>query len=133
VQATTTHKKQKQALTQRSMALVLIGLVVLAAVVAVLLGKSVWATSLGAALVVVYWLLELLFIRRARQASSGGAVAVTLAGMLVRFVIVLGSLVALGVWRRPVFLDAVVGFLGAYTVYMMVRLLSKPALPAHSK
>jgi hypothetical protein len=113
--------------------LILVGLVAVAAALAGLLGRPMWATSVGAALVVVYWALELLAAGSARQASSSAAVAVALGGMVLRFAVVLGVLIAVAVWCRPALVDAAFGFLGAYTVYVFVRLIANPTLSAHSQ
>ena len=112
------------------MALLLAGLVVVAACVAAALGRPIWAVSLGAALVPAYWALELLAVRRARGASDMGSVAVALGGMAARFVLVLGVLVIVGIVRRAAFADAALGFLAVYTVYMFIRLFANPARAA---
>ena len=102
-------------------------------VVAGLLGHSVWAALLGAALVVVYWLLELLSARLGARGSFSNALAVGLGGMVVRFAVVVGALVAVGFLARPVFADAAVSFLIAYSAYQVVRLVAHPAFSAQPR
>lgn len=128
-----TGKSHRQTISQRSVALILVGLVAVAAVLAGLFGRPMWAASVGAALVVVYWALELLAAVSARQASPSAAVAVALGGMVVRFAVVLGALLAVAVWYRPALVDAAFGFLGAYTVYLFLRLIANPTLSVRSQ
>jgi hypothetical protein len=109
-----------------SVPLLLIGLIAVSAVVAAAVGRPVWAASLGAALVLAYWALELLAARLADHASIAGTVALALGGMFARFAIVLGVMVLIGFVDRPAFVDVALGFLAVYTVYMVVRLVAHP-------
>ena len=81
---------------QLAVAALLAALVAVSAVVAALIGRPAWAAALGAALVLVYWALELLAARRARGATPAGSVAVALGGMIARFAVVLGALIVVG-------------------------------------
>jgi hypothetical protein len=102
-------------------------------VVAGLLGRSVWAAALGATLVVVYWLLELLTARLGARGSFANALAVGLGGMMIRFAVVLGVLVAVGLLARPAFPEAALSFLIVYSVYQVLRLIAHPGLAAHTR
>jgi hypothetical protein len=41
-------------------------------------------------------------------------------------------LLAVAVWYRPALVDTAFGFLGAYTVYLLLRLIANPMLSVHS-
>jgi hypothetical protein len=102
-------------------------------VVAGLLGRSVWAAVLGGALVVAYWLLELLATKLGARGSFSNALAIGLGGMMIRFAVVLGVLVAVGLLARPAFPETALSFLVVYSVYQVLRLVAHPALGAHPK
>lgn len=106
--------------------LLLAGLVAVSAVVAAAVHRPAWGASLGAALVLVYWALEVLAARLAGHASVAGTVALALGGMFARFAVVLGVMVLIGFADRPVFADVALSFLAVYTVYMVVRLVAHP-------
>lgn len=97
-------------------------MVVVCAAVAAATGHPVWAAALGAGLALVFWGLEYLAWRRARQVSFNGAVAVALGGMVLRLAAVLGALVAVGLLDRAAFATAALSFLAAFTVYTGLRL-----------
>ena len=109
-----------------SVPLSLVGLIAISAIVAAIVHRPVWAASLGAALVLVYWGLELLPAWLAGRTSFAGAVALALGGMVARFAVVLGVMVLIGFVDRPAFIDVALGFLAAYTVYMVIRLVANP-------
>jgi apolipoprotein N-acyltransferase len=92
------------------------------ALVAAATGRPVWAAVAGAGLALVFWGLECLSWRRARQASFNGAVAVALGGMALRLAVVVGALVVIGVLDRAAFATAAVSFLAGFTVYTGLRL-----------
>jgi hypothetical protein len=115
---------------QLAVAAVLAALVALSALVAALVGRPAWAAALGAALVLVYWALELLAAYRARGASPAGSVAVALGGMMARFAVVLGALIVVGLAARADFAVVALAFLAVYTVYMVIRLVANPAMAA---
>jgi uncharacterized membrane protein len=102
-------------------------------VVAVLLGRQAWAAALGAALVVAYWLLELLTARLGSRGSFANAVAVGLGGMVARLAVVLGALAAIGLLAKPAFPEAALSFLVTYSIYQVLRLVAHPALSAHPR
>jgi hypothetical protein len=115
---------------QLAVAAVLAALVALSALVAALVGRPAWAAALGAALVLVYWALELLAAYRAREATPAGSVAVALGGMMARFAVVLGVLIVVGLAARADFAVVALAFLAVYTVYMVIRFVANPALAA---
>ncbi len=101
--------------------------------VAGLLGREAWAAVLGATLVIVYWFIERTAARLGTRGSFGSALGIGLAGMAVRFAVVLGALVALGLLARPAFPEAVLSFLLAYSLYQVLRLVAHPALAPQPK
>lgn len=99
------------------------------AAVAELLGRPVWAAALGAGLCLGYWALEALAWRRAAAVPFGAALGVALGGMLLRFALVLGVLILVGVFARPDFATAALAFLASFSVYVGVRLFTYPPAP----
>jgi hypothetical protein len=113
--------------------LVLLAMTAACGVVAALLGRYAWAAALGAALVVAYWLLELLTARMGARGSFANALAVGLGGMVARLALVLGALAAIGFLAKPAFPEAALSFLVTYSAYQVLRLFAHPALSAHSR
>jgi hypothetical protein len=93
--------------------------------VAAFVGQPVWAAAAGAGLALVYWALEVLTWRRARDRQDL-ALGVALGGMAVRLVVVLAGLVVIGVLDRPAFSAAALSFLSAFTLYILVRPVTYP-------
>ena len=93
---------------------------------AAFVGQPVWAAVAGAGLVLVYWGLEALTWRRARDRQDL-ALGVALSGMLVRVVVVLAGLVAIGLLDRPAFATAALSFVAAFSAYLCVRFAVYPA------
>ena len=102
---------------------------VASAVVAGLLGRPVWAAALGAGLCLGYWALEALAWRRGAAVPFGAALGVALGAMVLRFALVLGVLILIGVFARPDFATAALAFLASFTVYVGVRLFTYPPAP----
>lgn len=102
---------------------------VASAVVAGLLGQSVWAAALGAGLCLGYWALEALAWRRGAAVPFGAALGVALGAMVLRFALVLGVLILVGVFARPDFATAALAFLASFSVYVGVRLFTYPPAP----
>jgi hypothetical protein len=100
--------------------------VLVAAAVAAASGRPVWAAVVGAGLALAYWALEALTWRRGTAVPVRAALGVALGGMALRLLLVLGGLVLVGVLARPAFATAAVSFLGAFTLYMAVRLFTYP-------
>lgn len=84
---------------------------------------------MGAALVLLYWVVERTSARLGRRGSFVHGVVVGVAGMILRLALVLGALVGVGLLDRPAFPDAALSFLATYSLYQVVRLLAHPALP----
>jgi hypothetical protein len=106
---------------------------VASAVVAGLLGRAVWAAALGAGLCLGYWALEALAWRRGSAVPFGAALGVALGAMVLRFALVLGALILVGVFAKPDFATAALAFLATFSVYVGVRLFTYPSAqtPAH--
>ena len=102
---------------------------VASAVVAGLLGQSVWAAALGAGLCLGYWALEALAWRRGAAVPFGAALGVALGAMVLRFALVLGVLILVGVFAKPDFATAALAFLASFSVYVGVRLFTYPPTP----
>jgi hypothetical protein len=101
-------------------------------VVAALIGKPVWAAALGSGLVLVYWAIEALTWRRARD-RSGLQLGTAVGGMALRLGVSLAVLVAVGLLARPAFATAALSFLAGFTLYLGLRPLTyaAPARPSH--
>lgn len=106
--------------SQAVVPLVLVALVVVSAAVAGLLGRPVWAALVGAGLVVLYWALDALTWRRARD-RRGLALGLAVGSMFVRLLVVLTALLLIGLVDRPAFATAALAFLASFTVYMLMR------------
>ncbi len=77
-----------------------------------------WAAALGAGLCLGYWALEALAWRRGSAVPFGAALGVALGGMVLRFALVLGVLILIGVFARPDFATAALAFLASFSVYV---------------
>ena len=92
---------------------------------AAFVGQPLWAAVAGAGLALVYWGLEVLTWRRARDRQDL-ALGVALSGMGLRIAVVLAGLVIIGVLDRPAFPTAALSFLAAFTLYILVRPITYP-------
>jgi hypothetical protein len=103
-----------------------------AAVIAALVGRSVWAAALGAGLVLAYRAVELLSWRRGEATGSfGAALGVALGGMVLRLALVLAVLVVVGLLAsKETFATAAVAFSAAFTLYIPLRLVTYGELQA---
>ena len=98
-----------------------------AVVTAYLLDRSLWLAALGAGLVLVYWLLEMVALRLGSRGTFNRAIAVGIGGMLTRMIVVLGALAIVGLLTtRPDTLTCIAAFIGTFTVYFVVRLSVMP-------
>jgi hypothetical protein len=102
----------------------------LAGLLAALVGQSVWAAILGAAVVLPYWLLERATAAVGRDGPFVRAMAIGLAGMVLRIALVMAVLVTVGVVARGAFLETMLAFVVAFTVYQGLRLALRPVSPA---
>lgn len=115
----------KQALAPLSAA----ACVPVAALVTWSLGADVALAAVGAALGLLYSLLELGTLLLASRGSFGRSVAVGVGGMVLRLLIMLAALAAIGLLTtREQTLAAVLGFIAAFTVSFVVRMVVTPAL-----
>ena len=87
---------------------------------AALTGRPVWAAALGSGLALLYWALEALTWRRARERHDL-ALGLAVGGMAVRLGVVMAVMVLVGVLARPAFATVAVSFLAGFTVYLGVR------------
>ncbi len=92
---------------------------------AAFVGQPVWAALAGSGLALVYWALEVLTWRRARDRQDL-ALGVALSGMGLRLVVVVACLFIIGVVDRPAFPTAALSFLVAFTLYIVVRPFTYP-------
>jgi hypothetical protein len=122
----TTTRRDRHVHRQAVAPLLLSAMVVASAVVAWLLGQAVWAAALGAGLCLGYWALEALAWRRGSAVPFGAALGVALGGMVLRFALVLGVLILVGVFAKPDFATAALAFLASFSVYVGVRLFTYP-------
>lgn len=106
--------------------LALVAVTLACATVAAFVGQPAWAAAAGAGLAFVYWALEALTWRRAKD-REGLALGLALRGMAIRLVVVLAALIAIGLLDRPSFAAAALSFLVAFTVYVLVRPFMYPA------
>ena len=100
--------------------LLLIAMIVASAAVAAVVDRPVWAAALGAGLALLYWGLEALTWRRARERRDL-ALGLAVGGMALRLAVVLAVLVLVGVLARPAFVTVAIAFLAGFTVYLGVR------------
>jgi hypothetical protein len=105
--------------------LLLVAAILACATVAAFVGQPVWAAAAGAGIAVAYWAIELLTWWRARDRQDL-ALGVALSGMVVRIIVVVAGLCAIGVLDRPAFPTAALSFLAAFTLYILVRPITYP-------
>ncbi len=120
----------RQLLRRESVPVLLLILAALAAVVAALAGRHALAAFVGALLVVIYCVVELLCARIGSTGTFGRAMVVGAVGTVVRLVLAIGGLTIVALVDRPGLLDAIIAFVAVYTVYLGVRLWRHPLLVA---
>ena len=98
---------------------------------AAFVGQPVWAALAGAGLALVYWGLDALTWRRARDRRDL-ALGLAVSGMFIRLLVVLAVLLVIGIVDRPSFATAALSFLVAFTLYVAIRPITYPSatLPA---
>jgi hypothetical protein len=100
-------------------------------VVALLVGSGVAGAVVGSCVVLVLYLLEAAAVRRGeREASFARAMLIGVVGMVVRLLVAVGVLVAIGVLWRSQFSAAALSLAAVYTVYVFGRLWRHPAVTA---
>ncbi len=95
------------------------------ATVAAFVGQPAWAAPAGAGLALVYWALDALTWRRARDRKDL-ALGLAVSSMFVRLLVVLAALVAIGLLARPAFAAAALSFLAGFTLYVLIRPTTYP-------
>jgi len=85
----------------------------------------VWAAAAGAGLGLVYWALDAITWRRARDRKDL-ALGLALSGMALRIGVVIVGLVVIAVLERPAVPAAAISFLAAFTLYNLIRPLTYP-------
>jgi tetrahydromethanopterin S-methyltransferase subunit D len=93
--------------------------------VAAFVSQPVWAAIAGAGLALVYWALDALTWRRARERRDL-ALGLAVSGMFIRLLVVVAGLIVIGVLDRPSFAAAALSFLAAFTVYVLIRPMTYP-------
>jgi hypothetical protein len=106
---------------ERIVPVVLVGAVPLAALVAFSIGRSTVLAAAGAALVLIYWLLQTWFERIGMTGSIARMTAAAVGGVAVRYLFVIAALVVIALVDRPHFLAAAASFLDVFTVYYVVK------------
>jgi hypothetical protein len=120
----------RQLLRRESIPVLLLALAAVAAVAAGLAGRDALAAFVGALLVVIYCVVELLCAWIGGTGSFRRAMVVGAVGTVVRLVLAVGGLTIVALVDRPGLLDAIVAFVVVYTVYLGVRLWRHPLLAA---
>jgi len=120
----------RQLLRRESVPALLLALAAGAAVVAALVGRDALAAFVGASLVVVYCVVELLCAWIGSTGSFRRAMVVGAVGTVVRLVLAVGGLTIVALTDRAGLLDAIIAFVVVYTVYLGLRLWRHPLLAA---
>jgi hypothetical protein len=93
--------------------------------VAAFVEQPVWAAVAGAGLMLVYWALDALTWRRARDRRDL-ALGLAVGGMAIRLLVVLAGLVVIVILDKPAFATAALSFLAAFTLYNIIRPITYP-------
>lgn len=120
----------RQLARRESVPVLLLVLAVVAAVVAALAGRDALAAFVGALLVVIYCIVELLCAWIGSTGSFRRAMVVGMIGTVVRLALAVGGLTIVALVDRAGLLDAIIAFVAVYTVYLGVRLWRHPLLAA---
>lgn len=92
---------------------------------AAFVGQPVWAAVAGGGLVLVYWIIDALIWRRARERRDL-ALGLALRGMVLRLAAPVLGLLVIALLDRPAMATAALSFLAAFTVYNLVRTTTYP-------
>jgi hypothetical protein len=93
--------------------------------VAAFVGQPVWAAAAGGGLALLYWALDALTWRRARD-RQGLALGLAMRGMALRIGVVLAGLITIAVLDRPATATAALSFLAGFTIYNLIRPITYP-------
>jgi len=102
--------------------LALIVCIPLSAAVAVAAGGSAPMAAAGAGLALLFWLLDEAAIALGRRGGAHQAVAASVGGVVVRYIVIGGLLVAAGLLDRGGFLSCVLTFMALFTVLLATRI-----------
>ena len=105
--------------------LLLVAAILACATVAAFVGQPVWAAVAGAGLALLYWGLDALTWRRARDRRDL-ALGLAVSGMFIRLLVVIAGLLVIGILDRPSFTAAALSFLVAFTLYVAIRPMTYP-------
>ena len=94
----------------------------LAAVVAGAAGGSAPMAAAGAGLALLFWVLDEAATALGRRGDVRQAVAASVGGVMVRYLVVGGLLVVAGLIDRDGFLSCVLTFMALFTVLLVVRI-----------
>jgi hypothetical protein len=94
----------------------------LAAVLAVVAGGSAPMAAAGAGLALLFWILEEAATAIGRRGGVRQAVAASVGGVVVRYIVVGGLLVAAGLLDRGGFLSCVLTFMALFTLLLAARI-----------
>jgi hypothetical protein len=103
----------------------LVAAILACATVAAFVGQPVWAAAAGAGLGLVYWALDAITWRRARDRKDL-ALGLALSGMALRIGVVMAGLVVIALLDRPAVPAAALSFLAAFTLYNLIRPITYP-------
>ena len=106
--------------------IVLCAMILVCAVAAALLDRPVWAAVAGAAIVLVYWVLDVLAMRIGARVAPNTAVIVGLAGSVVRLTVVVAALVVIALAWREALATSILAFAASFTAYLGVRVATFP-------
>ena len=96
------------------------------ATVAAFVGQPVWAALAGSGLALLYWGLDALTWRRARDRHDL-ALGLAVSGMFIRLLVVIAAHLVIGLLDRPSFATAALSFLAAFTLYVAIRPITYPS------
>jgi hypothetical protein len=94
----------------------------LSAAVAVAAGGSAPMAAVGAGLALLFWLLDEAATAVGRRGGARQAVAASVVGVVVRYVVIGGLLVVAGLLDRGGFLSCVLTFMALFTLLLAARI-----------
>jgi hypothetical protein len=103
----------------------IVAAILASATVAAFVDQPAWAAVAGAGLVLIYWIIDALIWRRARQRKDL-ALGLAMRGMVLRLAAPVFGLLVIALLDRPATATAALSFLAAFTVYNLVRSTTYP-------
>jgi hypothetical protein len=113
---------QTSQLRRLAIPLALLGGIPASMAVAAAIGGDPLMAAAGAALVLVHWAMSVGFDAIAQSGSPPRAAVASAVGMVVRYVVIGGALLAVALLDRDDFPSCVVAFLALFTVLLWVRI-----------